>query len=156
MIDSRVLLNTGKILTMILFNLACNNIVRAVYRWTTKYMVSKPQTLRWLHCFECLQLSWRPSWISDHDSGNKHLVWSNNCVASLVLMWWKTNNYPCGPNTCAEAAIWMASRVFAAIFFASVQNSSRFCDWHSTDLDSAGQNHIETTKKTCIYVEKHG
>ena len=37
-------------------------------------------------------------------------------------------------------------------FFASVQNCSNFRVWHSTDLDSAGRNHIETIKK--LFVKK--
>ena len=45
----------------------------------------------------------------------------------------------------------MASRFWRPSWiFASVQNCSNFCVWHSTDLDSAGQNHIETIKKLYI------
>ena len=33
------------------------------------------------------------------------------------------------------------------LVFVSVENCATFHDWHSTDLDSAGQNHIETIKK---------
>ena len=151
MIDCRVLLNTGKILTMILFNLACNNIVCAVYRWTTQYMVSKPQTPRWLHCFECSQLSWWPSWIYDHDCRNKHIVWSNNCVTSLVSCDGKQITTHVDQIRAQRRLFeWLLMFLQPFWFFASVQNCSSFCDWHSTDLDSAGRNHIETTKKLYI------
>ena len=76
---------------------------------------------------------------------------STNCVTSLVSCDGKQ-------ITTHVDQIRAQRRLFECLlvilwpfwFFASVQNCSSFCDWHSTDLDSAGRNHVETTKKLYI------
>ena len=94
---------------------------------------------------------WTPSWICVHDCKNKHPVWCNNWITSLICSWCQLNNFLCGLDTCAETDTRTVSHFWRpSWFFASVQNCSNFCVWHSTDLDSAGWNHVETTKKLYI------